>query len=89
MISDAIVDCYNESEQAMGLFTMVEENLRLPFSTTVLGIQVNVQKVEVKNLLESDYPPPQVVALRPIRGCATADSVTYFQASLPLLCLKA
>ena len=45
--------------------------------------------LEVKNLLESDYPPPQVVALRPIRGCATADFVTYFQASLPLLCLKA
>ena len=49
MISDAIVDCYNESEQAMGLFTMVEENLRLPFSTTVLGIQVNVQKVELND----------------------------------------
>jgi hypothetical protein len=45
MISEAIVDCYNESEQAMGLFTMVEDNLRLPFSTTVLGIKVNVQKV--------------------------------------------
>ena len=49
MISEAIVDCYNESEQAMGLFTMVEENLRLPFSTTVLGIQVNVQKVELND----------------------------------------
>jgi hypothetical protein len=24
MISEANVDCYNESEQAMGLFTMVE-----------------------------------------------------------------
>ena len=49
MISEAIVDCHNESEQAMGLFTMVEENLRLPFSTTVLGIQVNVQKVELND----------------------------------------
>ena len=46
MISEAIVDCYNESEQAMG---MVEENLRLPFSTIVLGIQVNVQKVELND----------------------------------------
>ena len=52
MISEAIVDCYNESEQAMGLFTMVEENLRLPFSTTVLGIQVNVQKVEFNDARE-------------------------------------
>ena len=49
MISEAIVDCYNGSEQAMGLFTMVEENLRLPFSTIVLGIQVNVQKVELND----------------------------------------
>jgi hypothetical protein len=49
MISEALVDCYNESEQAMGLFTLVEENLRLPFSTIVLGIQVNVQKVELND----------------------------------------
>ena len=49
MISEAITDCYNESEQAIGLFTMVEENLRLPFSATVLGIQVNVQKVEIND----------------------------------------
>jgi hypothetical protein len=49
MISEAIVDCYKESEQAVGLFTMVEENLRLPFSTIVLGIQVNVQKVELND----------------------------------------
>ncbi len=49
MISEAIVDCYNESEQAMGLFAMVEENLRLPFSTMVLGIQVKVQKVELND----------------------------------------
>ena len=49
MISEAITDCYNESEQAIGLFTMVEENLRLPFSATVLGIHVNVQKVEIND----------------------------------------
>ena len=52
MISEAIVDCYNESEQATGLFTLVEENLRLPFSTIVLGIQVNVQKVELNDVGE-------------------------------------
>ena len=28
----------------MGLFTMVEENLRIPFSTIVLGIQVSVDR---------------------------------------------
>ena len=45
VISEAIVDY----EPAMGLFTMVEENLRLPFPTMVLGIQVNVQKVEIND----------------------------------------
>ena len=37
MISEAIVDCYNDSEQAMGLFNMIEEKLRLPFPTIVFG----------------------------------------------------
>ena len=49
MISEAIVDCYNEDEQATGLFTMVEENLRLPFPATVPGIEVKVQKVELND----------------------------------------
>lgn len=49
MISEAIVDCYNDSKQAMGLYTMVKENLRLLFSNIVLGIQVNVQKVELND----------------------------------------
>ena len=34
MIDEAIVDCYNESEQAMGLFTVIEEHLSLPFPTS-------------------------------------------------------
>ncbi len=27
LVGEAIVDCYNESEQATGLYTMVEEHL--------------------------------------------------------------
>jgi len=45
MIDEATVDCYNESEQAMGLFTMIEERLSLPFPTTILGAQVTVEAV--------------------------------------------
>lgn len=45
MIDEATVDCYNESEQAMGLFTMIEEHLSLPFPTTILGAQVIVEAV--------------------------------------------
>ena len=49
MISEAIVDCYNDSEQAMGLFNMIEDRLRLPFVTIMLGVQVSVQKIELND----------------------------------------
>jgi len=35
LVEEAIVDCYNESEQVTGLYTMIEDNLALPFETTV------------------------------------------------------
>jgi hypothetical protein len=47
MIDEATVDCYNESEQLCGLFTMLDENLVLPFTTSVLGIEVVVERVDV------------------------------------------
>ncbi len=53
MISEAIVDCYNDSEQAMGLFNMIEEKLRLPFSTIVLGIQATVEKIDLNEAGET------------------------------------
>jgi hypothetical protein len=47
LIEEATVDCYNESEQVTGLFTMIEEHLALPFRTTVLGTPVAVARVDV------------------------------------------
>ena len=38
MIAEATVDCYNESEEATGLFTMLEQNLAVPFTATVLDV---------------------------------------------------
>ena len=46
MIDEAVVDCHDEAEQALGLFTMIEENLSMPFTTTVLGVQVTVKTVQ-------------------------------------------
>lgn len=46
MIEEATVDCYNEDEQVTGLFTMIEDNLALPFETTVLGMAVSVASVD-------------------------------------------
>lgn len=47
MVEEATVDCYNEEEQATGLFTMIEENLRVPFETRVLGGRVTVTGVDL------------------------------------------
>ncbi|GAA2617268.1 hypothetical protein GCM10010399_55330 [Dactylosporangium fulvum] len=38
LVEEATVDCYNEDEQLTGLFTMIEDNLALPFTTEVLGV---------------------------------------------------
>ena len=47
MIEPATVDAYSESEQVTGWFTMIEENLAVPFKTTVVGVQIIVQLVDL------------------------------------------
>jgi hypothetical protein len=47
MTEQATVDAYSESEQITGWFTMIEENLGVPFETTVLGVPVTVEGVDL------------------------------------------
>ena len=47
MIEQATVDAYNESEQITGWFTMIDENLAVPFQTTVLGVPVTVERLDL------------------------------------------
>jgi hypothetical protein len=47
MIEEATVDAYGESEQTTGWFTMIDENLAVPFETTVLGMSVTVERVDL------------------------------------------
>jgi uncharacterized protein (UPF0262 family) len=47
LVEQATVDCYNEEEQLTGLFTMIEENLLLPFETSVLGVKVTVARIDL------------------------------------------
>jgi hypothetical protein len=47
MIAEATVDCYNESEAATGFFTMIEENLALPFEAQILGDRVTVEGIDI------------------------------------------
>ena len=48
MVAEAIVDAYNDDEQLVGLYTMIESNLAVPFDTTVLGVEVTVLKVDLR-----------------------------------------
>jgi len=47
LIEEAVVDAYTEEEQAGGFLTMIEEHLALPFSVNVLGVDADVEKVDV------------------------------------------
>jgi hypothetical protein len=40
-------NAYNDDEQLTGLFTMIEDHLVVPFTTTVLGVEVTVEKVDL------------------------------------------
>ena len=47
LIEEAVVDAHDESEQRMGFYTMLEDNLGLPFKTSVLGVQVTVESIDL------------------------------------------
>jgi hypothetical protein len=47
MIEDATVDCNDESDQIMGFHAQLDEHLDLPFSTSILGVDVKVEKLDV------------------------------------------
>ena len=47
LVEEAIVDAYGEDEQLAGFYTMIEENLALPFTTMVLGVEVTVESFDL------------------------------------------
>ncbi len=47
MTEEATVDAYGESEQATAWHAMLAEQVALPFHTTVLGIPVTVERIEL------------------------------------------
>jgi hypothetical protein len=69
MIEQATVDAYGDSEQITGWFTLIEENLAVPFETKVLGVLITVERVDLDG-------SEQIVAIRG-RGRA--------QQSLPII----
>lgn len=47
LIAEAVVDAYNESEQTVGFYTMMEHSVALPFVTEILGIKVAVEQIDM------------------------------------------
>lgn len=47
MIEEATVDAYGRSEQIVGFFTKLEDHLVVPFSTSLLGVEVVVSKIDL------------------------------------------
>jgi hypothetical protein len=47
LIEEAALDAYTEEEQTAGFLTMIEEHLALPFSMKILGVDADMEKVDV------------------------------------------
>jgi hypothetical protein len=45
LVSEAVVDAYDEEEQRGGFHAMLEEHVRLPFEAEVLGVTVSVRAI--------------------------------------------
>jgi hypothetical protein len=52
LVEEAIVDAYGESEQRVGLLSMIQMNLDCPFMTEILGMQARVERVGFNNANE-------------------------------------
>ena len=47
LVEEAIVDAYGDAEQRTGFLVALEDHLDLPFETSVLGVAVTVEKVDI------------------------------------------
>ena len=49
LVAEALVDGYNESEEAKGLYTVIEDNLSFPFLTHLLDTEVEVEGLDLND----------------------------------------
>jgi hypothetical protein len=47
LVAEATIDCYNDSECITGFYTVLEDDLAVPFQTVVLGVDVTVTGVDL------------------------------------------
>ena len=74
LIEEALTDAYGESEQATGFYTMLENDLRLPFETQILGVTATVEGIDIT---EDD----QLVAV--CRAGKTRQRISLLELPLP------
>jgi hypothetical protein len=56
LVAEAIVDAYGDSEQPTAFLTVLQDTLKLPFETLVLGVGVTVERVDMT-------PAEEIVAI--------------------------
>ena len=49
LIAVATADCLDEEEQVTGFFSMIDDNLALPFRTQILGVEASVVTIVMDN----------------------------------------
>jgi hypothetical protein len=76
LVDEATVDANGKAEQLGGFYTMIEENLHVPFSTQVLGVEVTVTRID---MIEGD----EIVAVCS-RG-KQSQSISILELPLPSL----
>jgi hypothetical protein len=74
LIAEATVDCHDQSECVTGFYTILVENLAVPFQTVVLGVDVIVTDVDLTD-------DGQIVAIC-MRGAAT-QRISVLELPLP------
>jgi hypothetical protein len=70
LVEQAIVDAYGDDEQLVSLYTIIVDNLALPFTTTVLGFEASVESVDVT----ASGSSPSAYAARTVRRSRSSTS---------------
>ena len=47
LVDDALTDANGDSEQVTGFYTMLENDLHLPFETQILGVTATVESIDI------------------------------------------
>ncbi|HWO40036.1 MAG TPA: hypothetical protein VNO32_65560 [Candidatus Acidoferrum sp.] len=47
LVEEATTDAYNEAEQIVGFLTLIDDSLATPFETSVLGVDVTGERVDL------------------------------------------